>query len=292
MALITCPDCTGKLSSAARSCPHCGRPGPFAEPTAWTETPAPAYPPAAAPPARYEYAPEPTYASAPQPYGSVAYAPAPPAEREAECPLCRTKYRNRTYCQRCEERLVDPSHLQPHAFPRVPVDYAGFGARFGALIVDGLVLLPVTILVYYLQKQSLGANALGSLISLVVLNVYDVALTATTGQTIGKRAAGIEVRRADGTRMGWGRAFLRRLPMIAYGLVTALTTAAMAAIAGFGATRAEANLDPAVGGIAAMFLLFSLVFSFYALGDCIAFFTNPRHRVLHDFIGGTVVIDK
>jgi uncharacterized RDD family membrane protein YckC len=292
MALITCPDCTGTLSSSARSCPHCGRPGPFAEAPGWTQPAAPAYPETAAPPARYEYAPEPAYASAPQPHGSVAYAPAPPAEREMECPLCRTKYKSRTYCQRCEERLVEPQYLAPHAFPRVPVDYAGFGARFGALIVDGLVLLPVTILVYYLQKQSLGAHALGSLISLVVLNVYDIALTATTGQTIGKRAAGIEVRGADGAKMGWGRAFLRRSPMIAYGLVTALTTAAIAAIAGFGATTTEGNLDPAVGGVGAMFLLFSLVFSVYVLGDCIAFFANARHRSLHDFIGGTVVIEK
>jgi len=292
MPLITCPDCTGKLSSPARSCPHCGRPGPFAQPSSWTESPAPAYPPAATPPARYEYAPEPAYASAPQPYGSVAYAPAPPAEREAECPLCRTKYRNRTYCQRCEERLVEPSHLQPHAFPRVPVDYAGFGARFGALMVDGLVLLPVTIFVYYLQQKSPAANALGSLISVIVFNLYDVALTATTGQTIGKRVADIQVRRADGAKVGWGRAFLRRSPIIAYGLLTALTAATIAAVAGAGSTAAEAKLQPAVGGIGAMFFLVSLVFFVYALGDCIAFFTNPRHRVLHDFIGGTVVVDK
>lgn len=28
MALLTCPDCSGKVSSEASNCPHCGRPAP------------------------------------------------------------------------------------------------------------------------------------------------------------------------------------------------------------------------------------------------------------------------
>ena len=60
---------------------------------------------------------------------------------------------------------------------------------------------------------------LGALISFL----YEVSLTATRGQTVGKMIVGVTVV-ADGTTEppGWGRAFMRWLATIAMGLIPLL----------------------------------------------------------------------
>src|SRR5215210_8968730 len=133
MPFVRCLDCADFVSTSARVCPRCGRPVPF------SEAPAPlAYAASDTPFASEQlsgaYAP-----GAVRETTAVAWAPPPP--EEVECPLCRLRTQNRSYCPRCETRLVPAGYLPPHHFPRVPVDYAGFGPRLGALLLDGLVLL-------------------------------------------------------------------------------------------------------------------------------------------------------
>ncbi|HSU17522.1 RDD family protein [Longimicrobium sp.] len=298
MALISCPACTGKLSSSAPSCPHCGHPGPFAEVPApsWSETPA--YSSPAQPSARYENAAAgggygPPEASA---FAPAAYAPAPAAPQELECPLCRVRHVNRTFCPRCEERLVQPRFLAPHRFPRVPVDYSTFNQRLAAYLLDALVLLPVTALVWWLQTRTPAGLAIGATIGLIVPNLYDIVLTATTGQTVGKRLAEIQVRRADGGKVGWGTAFVRRLPVLLVGFVAFLGMLVVAA------TLTQPDFDGAYsvwdglkllrGATPLWARLLNVLFGFYSLADIITFFANSRHRALHDYIAGTVVIYK
>lgn len=295
MALISCPSCTGKLSSAARSCPHCGHPGPFAEPAAAPWSAASVYPPAAQAPRHDGY---PRYEQPADPYAppaqTLAYAPAPAAPAEMECPVCRVRGTGRTFCALCEERLVEPRFLKPHGFPRVPVSYSTFGQRFAAYMVDGLLMLPVVALVWWLQTRSPMGMVLGALVSLVVPNAYDIVLTATLGQTLGKRLAEIQVRMADGRKAGWGAAFLRRLPILVTSLVGSLAVLAMAA------TVTQGDLDGFYtfwarvafvnGAVPAWAKAFNALFSFFVLADIITFFANDRRRAAHDFLAGTVVI--
>ncbi|HEX8903262.1 MAG TPA: RDD family protein [Longimicrobiaceae bacterium] len=289
MALILCPKCTGKLSSEAHACPRCGQPGPFGEtPRGWTETPAS--------PSAYRYETAGGYATAvaqPQVQVPAVYA-APPDEME--CPVCRLRLKNRRICPRCEGRLEVPMYLPPHSFPRVPVDYATFGDRLGAWIIDVLVLLPVTLFALWLQMRSPAMTGLGALLALVVSHGYNIALTARWGQTLGKRMVNIQVRMADGAPVGLAAASLRRLP---YVLRDAFGVLALAAAA---ATLTQADYDSASAvtwrpGMlnAALPVWYQGVrglFSLFILADVCTFFTNKRHRTLHDFMAGTVVIGE
>ena len=122
--------------------------------------------------------------------------------------------------------------------------YAGFGARLGALILDGIFTLllsipfviPAVVLIVRsledcvwvdagdgteelqcppgaLDGASLGGGiAIGAIGFVAVFVFYTVRLLATRGQTWGRRIANIKVVRADdGGVPGWGRAFGRVL---------------------------------------------------------------------------------
>jgi uncharacterized RDD family membrane protein YckC len=113
---------------------------------------------------------------------------------------------------------TDPAETEPRP------DYASWGSRAVAFIIDNLILaipwaIAVTFLVVAAVREDDGRNAdsfwvLGGLLSLAALIipfVYFAILNGNErGQTIGKRATGIRVRKKDGvTPLGTGRALGR-----------------------------------------------------------------------------------
>ncbi len=90
---------------------------------------------------------------------------------------------------------------------------ASFWQRFGALIVDALVLLIPNIIIYLLLKDSPAARqGLSALLSIA----YGTWLEGgATGQTVGKRALGIRVYDfKQGGSIGHSRAFIRQVMKI------------------------------------------------------------------------------
>jgi uncharacterized RDD family membrane protein YckC len=87
----------------------------------------------------------------------------------------------------------------------------GFWRRFGAALIDGILLGVVTGILYAILK---GAGyGLGILLSIGYVVYFE---GGPTGQTIGKRALGIRVYdfRGSGEPIGYGRAFIRWLGKI------------------------------------------------------------------------------
>jgi uncharacterized RDD family membrane protein YckC len=82
---------------------------------------------------------------------------------------------------------------------------AGFWERFGAWLLDGLILAVPYVLLSVAVKGSIWP-----LLMLVSTVAYFVYFEGRTGQTPGKRAVGIRVVGRDGeTAIGYGRAFVR-----------------------------------------------------------------------------------
>jgi uncharacterized RDD family membrane protein YckC len=131
------------------------------------------------------------------------------------------------------------------------VQYATFGKRFGALLLDGLIvaLLYIPGFIYivsgpketYLCNSDLSSNTSGLLIcerptgstwataialwllALLLGCLYHALMTGSSGQTIGKRAVGIKVVDATtGGPVGFGKAFARALIQGATALICGL----------------------------------------------------------------------
>ena len=98
--------------------------------------------------------------------------------------------------------------------------YGGFWIRFGARMIDGIVLgVPLLILAAVLipnllraqgdaSNPAFGAFATFSLIFFLiyflVVICYEVVLLRYRGATLGKMACGLKVVRSDGSSLGWG----------------------------------------------------------------------------------------
>jgi len=86
---------------------------------------------------------------------------------------------------------------------------AGFWQRFGAAVLDTLILLVPSIILLVIFKQGALYQALSTLMSLAYFTYFE---GGPTGQTLGKKALGIRVYdfRGGGGSIGYGRGLLRQ----------------------------------------------------------------------------------
>lgn len=96
-----------------------------------------------------------------------------------------------------------------------PTNFASFGARFGAVLIDGLIglafMLPGRLL------EAGGADALGSLLSLAGFVAFYVIYCrmVSTGQSWGQKVTGVRiVGAATGQSISAGMVFVRQLAKI------------------------------------------------------------------------------
>jgi uncharacterized RDD family membrane protein YckC len=88
---------------------------------------------------------------------------------------------------------------------------SGFWRRFGAVIIDGLVLaIPDAIIIYVLFKNN---HAAGQGVTTLISWIYGMLLEGSArGQTVGKMALGIRVYDFNqGGSIGYSRAFVRQI---------------------------------------------------------------------------------
>lgn len=146
-------------------------------------------------------------------------------------------------------------HAAPHrAIFESPV--ASIGARFQALLLDSVlgfvVVLPAFLFLSATDSQGPGA-ALLVIVTIAALWTYQWYLVSTTGQTLGKRWAGIRIVKVDGSPVTFGSAVLLRAWVF-----SAIT------------------MVPYVGTV-------------IALVDIVMIFGSER-RTLHDHLAGTRVV--
>jgi uncharacterized RDD family membrane protein YckC len=104
------------------------------------------------------------------------------------------------------------------------VEWVGFWPRFGAYVLDSIVMAAVYYLVLEPVKLNLAefqsanqAEVLALLKTLAsqaaaqygIEMIYCVTMTAAFGATLGKMAINARIVRKDGSRLGFGRAWLR-----------------------------------------------------------------------------------
>jgi uncharacterized RDD family membrane protein YckC len=99
-----------------------------------------------------------------------------------------------------------------------PIDkYAGFWPRLYSLLLDFLILLPLTILIQYINASGKYLYLFTLLPTILVLLWYNIYLVSRFGGTPGKLIVGIKIISLSEQPVTWQQAFLR------YSVLLALT---------------------------------------------------------------------
>jgi uncharacterized RDD family membrane protein YckC len=173
------------------------------------------------------------------------------------------------------------------------VRYAGFWRRFGAFIVDALILLPVSFGLTVLGTWSVPLGIAVCAANTAVRAIYAIYFVGRSGKTPGKAVAGIKVVDVNGGPASWSQAILRWSVYLGFDL--ARNAARLAAFSRMSAGvyqslgwreqgRALRQLEPSVSH-ALIWILSSWV-----VIEAIVLLQNRKKRALHDFIAGTVVV--
>jgi uncharacterized RDD family membrane protein YckC len=141
---------------------------------------------------------------------------------ETFCPDCLVTIHEQPFCAACKtEQLLDVRS----GVDRTHMVYAGFWARVGAQVLDGLIFgvpayaifVAVMMYVAVLVQENAQVPTL-VLLAYVPLYVFPILYEASmlslkNGQTVGKMALRLRVIRPDGSRItagqAWGRAVMR-----------------------------------------------------------------------------------
>jgi uncharacterized RDD family membrane protein YckC len=173
--------------------------------------------------------------------------------------------------------------------------YAGFWRRLGALMLDFVITLPITALVL----STAGLYRLfylyyfvpGILFGLF----YSVYLVRRFGGTPGKLLAGLQIRKVDGTEIGYREALLRYLPeavlncLLQIALISsviAMTDSEYISLGFVDRARRMIELAPTWRGPV------NVLNQIWIWSEFVVMLTNRKRRALHDFIAGTVVIRR
>lgn len=170
-------------------------------------------------------------------------------------------------------------------------DYATFGQRFVALVIDSFVItvacLPFMALDWYLLHRGLIETEplLFSVVpeTIIVLG-YTIVGHARYGKTLGKHLMSIRVVRLDYAAIGWRGAWLRSAVDVVWHLFDIVTLAAPL----LGITLFSVQLPSSTIGMDVNLSLLAL----WTLSEVVVMLCNDQRRALHDFIAGTIVIDE
>jgi uncharacterized RDD family membrane protein YckC len=179
------------------------------------------------------------------------------------------------------------------ATPNDPLEYAGFWPRLGALLLDLLIMLPLTALVLWCSERYRLFNLYYFVPSVLFGLFYGVYLVRRFGGTPGKLIVGVRIRKVNGEAVGYREAFLRELPEL---ILTTLTSIALLipvlhmsdteyhALSFMERAKRTVELAPS------WYKPLQIVQNVWVWGELIVLLTNRKRRALHDFIAGTVVV--
>lgn len=177
----------------------------------------------------------------------------------------------------------------------VQITYGGFWRRFGAAIIDGLILTTIMGPLFFLNYSSQLNYFLVSVLTSALSIVYAVVFHQRFGKTIGKMVVGVKLVRLDLSPVTWKEALLRDSVEIGLSIIGLVGTA-----------LAIHNSDPSFWLTAPRLLDVTLqlkdlnpllsattwISNIWILSELVTLLFNKKKRALHDFIAGTVVVVK
>lgn len=177
---------------------------------------------------------------------------------------------------------------QPSVESATVEEHAGFWMRLGAMIIDGLILAPVTLGLTYFNVSGWKSTEVLILLSLIGI-IYKPFMEAKYGATLGKMALKLRVVNADYEQASTKEAVLRNIFHLTFSILSFLLTLyiyqdpAFADVDGWSDYSALTQTFIGLQAVSGLSGLITIV-------DGIVLVADDKKRSIHDKIGGTLVI--
>lgn len=171
--------------------------------------------------------------------------------------------------------------------------YAGFWPRLASLLLDLIIMLPLTALVIWASSAYRLFDLYYFIPGTLFVLFYNVYLVRRFGGTPGKLIVGIRIRKLDGEPVGYREAFLRYFPDLVLGLLMSvalffpllhMSDAEYHSLSFVQSSQRMVELAPS------WYKPLQWAQTAWFWGELIVLLTNRKRRALHDFIAGTVVV--
>ncbi len=173
--------------------------------------------------------------------------------------------------------------------------YSGFLNRLIAGIVDGIVLVPLFFLFQYIDGLSIPLAVVSILVSNLLFSAYWVFFHYRYGATLGKMFLKIKVTKPNGSSISLKQAVLRSSVDMFF-TVLIITAGIMALSQVNPADYLSAGWSDRVESLAILYPSWFGVVTFasnaWYWSEFLTVLFNKRKRAIHDFIAGTVVINR
>jgi len=170
--------------------------------------------------------------------------------------------------------------------------YSGFWSRLGANLLDGLIILPVSLVFIFINSINMYAYFFTIIPDLIFIFWYNIYLPKRYGGTPGKLIAGLKIVKLDSSSIGWKESVLR----YSVNIIFIIISIAMMIIAIISADAEIYNdLDwlqksQYLSGISGATYIITVLSNIWIWSEVIVLLFNKRKRAIHDFIAGTVIV--
>lgn len=173
--------------------------------------------------------------------------------------------------------------------------YAGFWIRLGALLLDFLIVLPVSLLTLYINGLSKNAYFFTVFPSFIFGLWYYIYLVKKYGGTPGKLIVGITIIKIDGENIDWKEAILRHIVLFGisiFGIVLTIVTLMHSNTLHYESLGWMQKQQYLMALSPILFSFYTWTTNIWIYSEYIVLLTNKRKRAIHDYIAGTVIVKK
>jgi uncharacterized RDD family membrane protein YckC len=171
--------------------------------------------------------------------------------------------------------------------------YGSFGIRFGAVVLDGLLLAPFSIVMLVFNSMRLNNYYYTFVVSQLFILLYFIYLPVRYGATPGKRILGLTILKRDGSTICYRESFLKYLPSLSIGLIAFVMQCYSIALADDDTFNSlgwiqQSNYLKSFNPIG-LWIQIGVVNAYY-LTNVFALILNDRNRSIGDQLASTVVV--